>query len=194
MGEVLSRLYSATSRHLTPSGPSSGGLEFAVGLQGGLEGWCQLLMRTEVDSVQYVCASWCVHGGKVTFTGSPSFSHRWLQELIVCVSVCSSELQASEALARLLCAGGGKEQVGMHLACLLCAGGGKEQVMHLACLGWEGTGRMHVCPSLRLRIFTLSYQQWDPITCTYAASTCICTLAFTVMYSIPPSVWYVETC
>ena len=189
----------------------------------------------------FVLAGVC-HGGKVTFTGSPSFSHRWLQELIVCVSVCSSELQASEALARLLCAGGGKEQVGMHLACLLCAGGGKEQVMHLArllcagggkeqvmhlacllcagggkeqvmhlacllcagggkeqvmhlaCLGWEGTGRMHVCPSLRLRIFTLSYQQWDPITCTYAASTCICTLAFTVMYSIPPSVWYMETC
>ena len=118
MAEVLSQLYSATSRHLMPSGPSSGGLEFAVGLQGQLEGWCQRLMTTEVDSLQYVCASWCDHRRKVTFTDSPSSSHHWLQELIVCVSVCSSELQASESLARLLCAGGGKEQVGMHVCCV----------------------------------------------------------------------------
>ena len=55
MSEVLSRLHSAVSQHFTPSVPSSGGLEFAVGLQEGLEGWCQLLMTTELDSVEYVC-------------------------------------------------------------------------------------------------------------------------------------------
>lgn len=39
-----------------------------------------------------------------------SYSHCWLQELITCVCMCSSELQASKALAQLLCAGG-KDQV-----------------------------------------------------------------------------------
>ena len=113
MSEVLSRLHSAMSKHFTPLVPPSGGLEFAVGLQGGLEGWCcQLLMTTELDSVEYVCASCCVSWSKGLPSLTFSSSHCWLQELIVCVCVCSSELQASEALAHL-CTRGGKEQVGM---------------------------------------------------------------------------------
>ena len=45
--------------------------------------------------------------------------------------------------ACLLCAGGGKEQVGMYLARLVCAGGGKEQVgMHVWCVPGVGRNRL----------------------------------------------------
>lgn len=54
MSEVLSHLQPAASCQLTPLQLSDGGsrgVEFAVGLQGGLEGWCQDLMKPEPDSV-----------------------------------------------------------------------------------------------------------------------------------------------
>ena len=47
LSEILSRLHAAAcTPHLTPGGGGAGaGLELAVGMQEGLEGWCQRLLE-----------------------------------------------------------------------------------------------------------------------------------------------------
>ena len=126
MGEVLSRLHSsACVPHLTPGqgeGVVGGSdLELVVGLQSGVEEWCDRLLllcqQEDGDVIWYiyiylcVCVCVCIHTVCMyKYTSSAwlrsfriQFSLNWLQELISCVCICCSELQAAQAIAHLAC-------------------------------------------------------------------------------------------
>ena len=51
MAEVLAQLHTASQYHLSPSGAAGKGVEFAVGLQSGVEEWCKWMMEPDPDTV-----------------------------------------------------------------------------------------------------------------------------------------------
>ena len=99
MAEVLHQLHTASQHHLSPVGVGGGGaMDFAVSLQLWLEELCELLIAPDQMSTWYVSHTTHVNDTERQLL----LSAQWLEEVIVCVCTCTSELQAARTLSYLL--------------------------------------------------------------------------------------------